>query len=210
MSKGQSTTLYVSPLVAAIVHSNYQQVQLQLLSTYVYLHAMQVAKFLSRYTLHNFPFVPNISRAITSEPLKSKNKTLVANSTLLAVLQGLAILDLCSRGNMDSYQSHTTLRRTQLARLQVGTPAFTGISGCKIDTKSKRNVFTRTSGRQKRHLTVLAFLLYEQQNNNFIFTCTNVLEYESQHLLPEKEGVRIDRVHELIGCTNHQKFYGMS
>ena len=28
--------------------------------------------------------------------------------------------------------------------------------------KKKKNVFTHTSGRQKPHLTVLAFLLYEQ------------------------------------------------
>ena len=42
---------------------------------------MQVAKFLSHYTLHNFPFVPDISRAITSEPPKSENQTLLANST---------------------------------------------------------------------------------------------------------------------------------
>ena len=32
----------------------------------------------------------------------------------------------------------------------VGTSAFTGVPGCRIDTKSKKNVFTRTSGRQKR------------------------------------------------------------
>ena len=49
-----------------------------------------------------------------------------------------------------------------------------GVSGCRINTKSKTNVFTRTCGRQKRHLTVRASLLY-----NFIFTCTNKLNYEN-------------------------------
>ena len=36
-------------------------------------------------------------------------------------------------------------------------------------------------------------LVYEQQNNNFIFTCTNELEYENQHLFAGKGG-----------CTNYQ------
>ena len=58
-------------------------------------------------------------------------------------------------------------------------------------------MITRTHERQKRYLTVLVFLLYEQQNNNFIFTCTNQLEYENQ-LLPENGGVQIIRVYELL------------
>ena len=60
---------------------------------------------------------------------------------------------------------------------------------------NKKNMVTHTSGRQKCHLTMLAFLLYKQYNNNFIFTCTNQLEY---HLLPEKGGVRINRGYELL------------
>ena len=44
----------------------------------------------------------------------------------------------------------------------VGTPAFTGVHGCRIDTKSKNSMLTRTSGRQKCNLTVLELLLYEQ------------------------------------------------
>ena len=36
------------------------------------------------------------------------------------------------------------------------------VPGCRIDTKSKKNVFTHTSGCQKRHCTVLTILLYEQ------------------------------------------------
>ena len=43
------------------------------------------------------------------------------------------------------------------------------------------------------------FLLHEQQNNNFIFTCTNKLEYEN---FPEKWGGGGVYVYELIGCTN--------
>ena len=62
---------------------------------------------------------------------------------------------------------------------QVRTAGFTGVPGCRIDIKSKKNMFTCTSGRQKCHLTVLAFLLYEQLNNNFIFMCMNELEYEN-------------------------------
>ena len=47
-------------------------------------------------------------------------------------------------------------------RLLVSHDTAKGVSGGKIITKSKNNVFTHTSGHQKRHLTVLAFLLYEQ------------------------------------------------
>ena len=54
--------------------------------------------FVSRYMLHNFPFVHDFSRAITSEPLKSENQTLVANSTTFVdILQGLVILDCVAR-----------------------------------------------------------------------------------------------------------------
>ena len=45
---------------------------------------------------------------------------------------------------------------------KVGTPAFTSVPGCRIDTKSKKNVFSCTHERQKRYLAVLAFLLYKQ------------------------------------------------
>ena len=48
------------------------------------------------------------------------------------------------------------------------------------------------------------------QNNNFIFMCTNELEYENQHLLPEKGGVRINRVYELLEILwyylSHRKY----
>jgi len=37
-----------------------------------------------------------------------------------------------------------------------------GIPGYMIDTKSKKNVFTRISGRQKCCLIVVALLLYKQ------------------------------------------------
>ena len=57
-------------------------------------------------------------------------------------------------------------------------PHLHSVPGCRIDTKSKKNVFTRNSERQERHHTVLTFLLHEQWNNNFIFTCMNKLEYK--------------------------------
>ena len=41
-------------------------------------------------------------------------------------------------------------------------PRLHSVPGCRIDTKSKNNVFTRNSGCQKRHRTVLTFLLHEQ------------------------------------------------
>ena len=75
--------VFISPQVAAIVHSNYWQVALA--SIYVCISVRWASrKFLRHYTLHNFPFIPDVSRAIISEPLKSKKQTLVANSTAFA------------------------------------------------------------------------------------------------------------------------------
>ena len=74
-------------------------------------------------------------------------------------------------------------------------PHLHSVPGCRIDTKNKK-VFTRTSGCQKCHRTVLTFLLYKQQNNNFIFTCTNKLD-EISIFCQKRE------VYELIGCTNY-------
>ena len=65
--------VFISPLVAAIVHSNYWQVALA--SIYVCISVCHAScKFLSLYTLHSFPIVPDVSHAITSEPLKSGTK----------------------------------------------------------------------------------------------------------------------------------------
>ena len=69
------------------------------------------------------------------------------------------------------------------------------VPGYRIDTKSKKNEFTHTSGCQKRHCTVLTFLLYKQ----FILMCTNKSD-EISIVCQKRE------VYELIGCT---KFYGM-
>ena len=68
-------------------------------------------------------------------------------------------------------------------------------------------MFTRTPERQKRYLAVLAFLLYKQENNNFIFMCTNELEYENQHLLSEKGDVRIIRVYELLEIIRYVQHF---
>ena len=65
----------------------------------MYIYTLCKLQVSESYTLHNFPFIPDVSRAITSEPPKSENQTLVANSTdLLDVLLSLVILDLCSEG----------------------------------------------------------------------------------------------------------------
>ena len=64
-------------------HSTQQLVAIA--SIYVRISVRYASRnFLSHYTLHNFPIVPDVSRAITSEPPKNKNKTLVANSTAFA------------------------------------------------------------------------------------------------------------------------------
>ena len=39
--------------------------------------------------------------------------------------------------------------------------------------------------------------------------CTNKLEYENEHLLPEKGGVQINRVYELLGILRYINFTKM-
>ena len=76
----------------------------------------------------------------------------------------LAILDLCTEGTWTDLVLHDTARGVACeTRSEVETYTLIhGVPGCRIDTKSKKNMFTHTSGRQKRYLAVLAFLLYEQ------------------------------------------------
>ena len=93
------------------------------------------------WSLHvaQFPLRTQRQSCITSEP---PNKTLVANSTAFAyVLRGLVILDLCSRGTWTATSLARHCKGHSLRDL-VGTPAFTGISGCRIDTKTKKVMFT--------------------------------------------------------------------
>ena len=97
-------------------------------------------KFLSHYTLHNLPIAPDVSRAISSEPLKSENQT--KEHGWLLVLRNTAKGVACE------------------TRLEPPpSPASLAVEST---LRAKKNVFTHTSERQKRHLTVLAFLLYEQ------------------------------------------------
>ena len=60
--------------------------------------------------LHNFPFVHDISHAITSEPWKSDKWQTLHN--LLDVLRGLTILDLCS-GPHDTAKSVACKTRSE-------------------------------------------------------------------------------------------------
>ena len=49
---------------------------------------------------------------------------------------------------------HDTVKGVACETLK-SEPMLHGIPGCRTDTKSKKNVFTCTSGRQKCHLTML-------------------------------------------------------
>ena len=58
-----------------------------------------------------------------------------------------------------------------------------------LTPRAKIACFACIYGRQKRHLTELAFLLFCCTNNRIIisfFVCTNELEYKNEYLLPEK------------------------
>ena len=173
--------------------------QPQFLSTYVRSASPQ---FPRRHMLHNFPFVPDGN---TSEPSKSEKQTLWQTlHHLLDVLRGWRYQTCVPRKHGRILVSHNTAKGKACETLR-SEPSLHGVPGCRIDTKSKKNVYTCTSGHQKRHLTVLACLLYEQQNNNFIFTCTNKLEYQNQHLLPKKGSLCINRMYELIEILRYNQ-----
>ena len=84
-----------------------------------------------------------------------------------------------------------------------GTPVnftFTVSLAVQSTPTAKKNVYIaffdarNTISPYLRHLIMLAFLLYEKWNNNFIFTCTNY----STKLAQEKGGVQINRVYKLL------------
>ena len=121
----------------------------------VYLYAMQVASFWG--ATHCI-----ISPSYLTEPTKSKKQTLVANSTALAwclarhsdTSEGTWTATSLARHYRKGVACETTCRSEPSpspASLVVGSTP-----------RAKKKVFTRTSGHQKRHLTVLTFLLYEQ------------------------------------------------
>ena len=188
--------VFISLMVAAIVHSNYISKQPWLLSTYVYISVRYAShKFLNHYKLHNFPIVSDVHRRART---KLQWQTL---QHLLDVFRSLAILDLCSDGTWTATGLPRHCEGHSL-QSQFGTYAFIGVPGCRIDTKSKKNVFIRTSGCQKRHLTMLAFCC---TNNRIIISFLRVQMNQSakMSIFSRKRGV-----YELIGCTNCQKFYG--
>ena len=154
--------VFISPLVAAKVHSNYISQQPQLLCISV---RYASRKFLSHYTLHNFPFVPNISHAITSGDTR-----------------------LVKRGNMDGQllQSRTTLRGAYCETRSEPQPSL--VPGCRIVTMQEQNECILFALLDVRN-AISSCLRFCCTNNRIIFTCTNELEYENQHIFPEKGGV---------------------
>ena len=105
---------------------------------------------------------PLYPMAIPQWAIEEREANFVVNSTAFAWrLARLAILGLCNEG---------TWTDTCLARHCEGVacetlrsePRLHSVPGCRIDTKSKKNVFTHTSGCQKRHRTELTFLLHEK------------------------------------------------
>ena len=69
-----------------------------------------------------------------------------------------------------------------------------------IRTKSQKNLFIRICGRWNALITLRKLCACAQTRfrcmNNFIFLCTNKLEYVNYR--PEKGDVRINRVYELL------------
>ena len=122
-----------------------------------------------------------------SEPSKSEKQTLVANSTAFAWhLARLAILHLCTEG---------TWKETSLTRHYGGrNPRLHSVP---VNPKSKKNVFTLASGRQKRHLSPC--LYFGCTNNRIIisFLCVRKFRVRKLASSAKKKGA-----YKLIRCTN--------
>ena len=73
--------VFISPQVAAIVHSNYQQVALAFIYVW-YICTLSKAQVPGALHVAQFPLCAQCqSCTITSEPSKSEKQTLLANST---------------------------------------------------------------------------------------------------------------------------------
>ena len=79
---------------------------------YVYLYAEQITSFWgAKCTLHNFPFVHDVSRAISLSHGRARSKLYSQTlQHLLDVLRGLTILDLCSEGAWTATSPHDTAK----------------------------------------------------------------------------------------------------
>ena len=87
------------------------------------------------------------------------------NSTAFAwQLMRLAILGLCSEETSTAKGIANTV-----ARLWGWNPRLHGVPGCRIDTKSKKNVFTHLSGHQKSPCLHMCYT-----NNRIIFSFLRV------------------------------------
>ena len=142
-----SGSCYSAQQLLASSFSFYQRMYICTLSNSQVSEAPHVAQF---------PFVHDVSRAITSEPSKSKKKTLVANSTAFC----LTILDLCSEGTWTDNSLARHCEGCSLRDYRSEPPPSWRFLAIRSTRRAKKNVFTRTSGHQKRHLTVLGFAVW--------------------------------------------------
>ena len=143
--------------LSAIVHSNLASS----LSLYLRMYICTLSKSLVYESPHfaQFPLCTRQQYLVSHRRARSNLwDKLYSISWHLA---RLAILGLCNEGTW----TDTCLTRHfggVACETLRSEPRFHSVPGCRIDTKSKKNVFTRTSGCQKRHRIVLMFLLYKQ------------------------------------------------
>ena len=141
--------IFISP------HSNYWQVALA--SIYVCISVCWASrKFLRRYMLHNFPFIHDVSHAITSEPWKSEKQTLVTNSTAFAWrLARLDILDLCSEGTWTATSSHDTAKGVACEARSEPPPSPASLA---VGSTPRERVYSWTSETLLRCACIFAVL----------------------------------------------------
>ena len=144
------------------------------------LYTEQVASFwCTTCTLHNFPFVHDVSRAITSEPWKSEKQTLVPWQTLqhlLDVLRGLTILDLCSEGTWTATSPHDIAKGVAFETRSEPPPSPVSMA-VGSTPRAKRTCLLALMN--VRNVTSPCLHFCCTNNRIIIFTCTNELEYEN-------------------------------
>ena len=185
MCKSEGRLTYLSPLRQQPQCTATISKQPQLLSTYVYLHKWQVSK---ASHLAQFALVHNFSRPNTFELRIKKREANFSGklySILFGVLQGLAIIDLCSEGTWMDTSLTRHCEECSLCDSEVGTPAFTA----SLAVQSTLTLLYITNAiAQRLHFSC----------TNRILTCTNKLEYKKLASFSRKKG-----------CPNY-KFYGIS
>ena len=203
MSKGVSTTLYKYLLaLRQLLCHNAEQLLASSLSFCLRMYICTLSKSKVSEVLHIAQFSRSYPTSVTLLPLSHRRaRSKLQCQTLqhlLDVLQAWRHWTCVAREHerLLQYCEELSLRN------QVKTPAFTGVPSCGIDIKSRKKVFTRTSGVRN---AILLCLRFRCRNNKIIITFLHVRMNQSTKIsvFCRKVGVKEGRgggeaVYELL------------